>query len=72
MNIDGDLLYEFTFGFFQKIIGFASALIDFLFFEIDFSFIEEGLVVSMWQVVGGVGLVFLLVAFLIKKITPLF
>ena len=72
MEINGDLLYELTFGFFIKLMGFASSLFDFLFYEITFPLGEGGdLVISMWQVLGGVGLIVLLVAFIIKKVVPL-
>lgn len=73
--MDASLLYELTFGFFIKLLGFASTLLDFLFAEVIRFPLNaetgEELVITMWEVIGGAGLIVLLVAFILKKVVPL-
>lgn len=54
-----DILYEFTFGLFEKLIGFTNVLYKFLFYEV-----WEG--VSLWQIIGGVGLLAILIVQVVK------
>lgn len=73
MNISSDLLYELTFGVFEKITALTNVLLEFLFLEIITLPIGDSgdLTITMWEVLGGVGLVVMLVAWLVKKIVPL-
>lgn len=73
MNINGDLLYELTFGVFEKITALTNVLLEFLFLEIITLPIGSTgeITITMWEVLGGVGLVVMLVAWLAKKIVPL-
>lgn len=61
------MLYELTIGVFEKLADLANVLYNFLFTRIgigDWSF-------SLWQVLGGVLIVTLLIAWLIKKLIPI-
>ena len=58
----GDMLYEMTFGLFQKLIGFTNVLYKFLFYEV-----FEG--ISLWQIIGGVGLLAILIVQVVKLFT---
>ena len=62
-----NLLYELTIGLFVKLCEFTEALIIFLFTEIE---IPGIITISMWQLIGGVGISVLLIAWLIKKLVP--
>lgn len=62
-----NILFEFTFGFFQKIMEFSQIIIDFLFTEIDIL----GLSISMWALLGSTTLIVILVAWFVKKIVPM-
>lgn len=54
-----NMLYELSFGLFEKLIGFTNVLYKFLFYEV-----WEG--VSLWQIIGGVGLLAILVVQVVK------
>lgn len=62
-----NLLYELTFGLFIKLCELTEILIDFLFTQINIL----GLKISIWQLLGGVGITTLLLAWLVKKVVPL-
>lgn len=62
-----NLLYELTIGLFIKLCELTEILIDFLFTQINIL----GLTISIWQLLGGVGITTLLIAWLIKKVVPL-
>lgn len=62
-----NLFYELTFGLFQKLCDLTEALSTFLFTEIE---IPGILTISMWELIGGVGISILLIAWLIKKLVP--
>lgn len=64
MNID--IIYDLTYGLVLKLVDFTNALVSFLFTEIN----VIGLTFSVWQLLSGVALVSLLVAWFIKKIIP--
>ena len=64
MNVD--IIYDLTYGLVLKLVDFANALVSFLFSEIN----VIGLTFSVWQLLSGVALVSLLVAWFIKKIIP--
>lgn len=61
-----DIIYDLTYGLILKLVDFTNALISFLFTEIN----VLGLTFSVWQLLSGVALVSLLVAWFIKKIIP--
>lgn len=63
----GNLLYELSFGLFIKLCELTEALTTFLFTEIR---IPGFITLSMWELIGGVGITLLLGAWLIKKIVP--
>lgn len=54
-----EVLYEFTFGLFEKLIGFTNVLYKFLFYEV-----WEG--ISLWEIIGGVGLLAILIVQVVK------
>lgn len=62
-----NLLYELTVGLFVKLCELTEILIDFLFTQINIL----GLKISIWQLLGGVGITTLLLAWLVKKVVPL-
>lgn len=62
-----NLLYELTIGLFIKLSELTEIMITFLFTQIP----VLGLTISMWQLLGGVGITTLLIAWLIKKVVPL-
>lgn len=64
MNVN--VIYDLTYGLILKLVDFTNALISFLFTEIN----VLGLTFSVWQLLSGVALVSLLVAWFIKKIIP--
>lgn len=64
--MNGNQLYEFTFGFFLKLAEMAKILLDFLFTNIQVLDINF----QMWQLIGGGVFVTLIVAWLVKKIAP--
>lgn len=64
MNVN--IIYDLTYGLILKLVDFTNALISFLFTEIN----VLGLTFSVWQLLSGVALVSLLVAWFIKKIIP--
>lgn len=53
--------------FFQKLMDLKDVLFDFLFTEFD----VFGMTLSVWQVVGGVGIVSILIMVFIKAFNPL-
>ena len=57
-----NMLYELTFGLFEKLIGFTNVLYKFLFYEV-----FEG--ISLWQIIGGVGLLAILIVQVVKLFT---
>lgn len=61
-----NIIYDLTYGLVLKLVDFTDALISFLFTEIN----VIGLTFSVWQLLSGVALVSLLVAWFIKKIIP--
>lgn len=73
MNFDSNLLYELTFGLFYKIMSLTTVLLEFLFLEIITLPIGDTgeLTITMWEIIGGAGIVVMLVAWLAKKIVPL-
>ena len=64
MNVN--IIYDLTYGLVLKLVDFTNALVDFLFTEIN----VIGLTFSVWQLLSGVALVSLLIAWFIKKIIP--
>ena len=62
-----NLLYELTIGLFVKLCELTEILIDFLFTEIKIL----NLTISIWQLLSGVGITTLLIAWLIKKVVPM-
>lgn len=64
MNLD--IIYDLTYGLVLKLVDFTNALVSFLFTEIN----VIGLTFSVWQLLSGVALVSLLIAWFIKKIIP--
>lgn len=62
-----NLLYELTIGLFIKLCELTEILIDFLFTQIKIL----GLSISIWQLLGGVGITTLLISWLVKKVVPL-
>lgn len=63
--MDNFSIIDFIFDLFDMLINFTNAMYNFLFFEINIGDIFK---LSVWQLIGGVGMVSLLVAWLIKKI----
>lgn len=61
-----DIIYDLTYGLVLKLVDFTNALIDFLFTEIS----ALDITFSVWQLLSGVALVVLLIAWFIKKIVP--
>lgn len=64
--MDVNIIYDLTYGLVLKLVDFTNALVSFLFTEIsvlDITF-------SVWQLLSGVALVSLLIAWFIKKIVP--
>lgn len=53
--------------FFKKLMDLKDVLFDFLFTEFD----VFGMTLSVWQVVGGVGIVSILIMVFIKAFNPL-
>lgn len=63
---DTNLFYELTIGLFFKLMDLINILTNFLFYKfqiLDFN-------ISVWEIVGGVAIVALLVAWFVKKIVP--
>lgn len=73
MDLNSELLYELTFGLFYKIMQLSAVLLEFLFTEIiTLPLGDTGeITITMWQVLGGAGIVLMIIAWLAKKIVPL-
>ena len=57
----------FIWEFFQKMIDMGKVLYDFIFMEME----VLGFTVSVWQILGGVGLTGVLIFVVVKALNPL-
>lgn len=63
-------MYELTIGFFNKLIEMIEPAYNFLFSDIDLGFLGLGKI-SVWAILGSTAFTAVLVAWVVKKITPL-